>query len=960
MDDNEEDQNLIDDEFDNIPENAWNELEQHALHLAGHLKNEGIQRSRINFEADQDQQFPAEHLERVPNINQEQVQPLEDDNVSQQFASELSRALAADSVSPHCPDRAGLPGQTNLPRPYHAQPRPTPREQWRLQRYAEPSQSLRSRDAEQNQPHLQSHSGGPAVHNTQLGDKSLTAVDATADTYVAQHQHQNTEQEMSMRLQIAELSRQRTELTRELEVARSTIMTHKGEIGIIRANQAKDASEFNKQLTTLKESMQAEAEKRKQDIDATNRRGEKVSIENQFLEHELRSEVEKSKALQMNLKAKETHAPDAAGTDQPPAPRRVQRLPLRDGFDHEDVAVVSPSKTGRRSKPGTPTKAGKKKRKVPDTNSVPALTLHRSSVAVPKDTENEGTKLDDARQTNLAFRQNRRAQKSLQFMQRILNYKIQPGQSRLLEIFSDYFLPSDPERSFTSIVLEESARLSGNSLPADFATILIKLWSRSLQEHYYKPISNIIRAMQYVVALDHSVINAAIISKIVPVLQTTAEVNGYARFKNSPVSYQNSGQSKQSPKLELNALVDGTQTLDMLYTIACFSMHDPELQRKFWQVVDSNFVLLMLHVAQPISDLVLILNLLSTSIQPTTFGTITPTESEQQKAEHHLLNRVAYLLWETLQVDEGMPQPSQHETYELRREALSLLCQVAFPFSSTSFPIDHDNIYRPHHGAALLTSHASLLGRLVRFLYDTVDALYTTTPAILPSSPTHSLISDLINRSTSLLYHLLRYNNTNAAKKESLSTGIDKKLLTSSSAFPPPINLHDKLSAVSGGIQVHRVVLTRLAFIEGIYLESGISDETVAMAHEMLEEFVTPEEAEALMEVFPSSVLSSSSSSSGDEPTEKEKEENKDDGDNDVNVNNDNIGTAASASVHAGVAVDNPQKIVEENVMKIDTKADDHDTGNKKDIPERIEIDLDGQDDDDDDEMETETETESG
>ena len=47
------------------------------------------------------------------------------------------------------------------------------------------------------------------------------------------------------------------------------------------------------------------------------------------------------------------------------------------------------------------------------------------------------------------------------------------------------------------------------------------------------------------------------------------------------------------------------------------------------------------------------------------------------------------------------------------------------------------------------------------------------------------------------------------------------------------------------------MVLARLAFSEGVFLDAGIHDETVGMARDMLEESVTPEEAEGLLEAFP-------------------------------------------------------------------------------------------------------------
>jgi Protein of unknown function (DUF3636) len=345
---------------------------------------------------------------------------------------------------------------------------------------------------------------------------------------------------------------------------------------------------------------------------------------------------------------------------------------------------------------------------------------------------------------------------------------------------------------------------------------MIALWAQALKEKYYRPVATLIVVVQYIIALESSVITSEIVQKIIPVLQSSSDINGAVRFKNSPVSHQNFGQFKETPRSELNTEVDGTETLDMLYTIACSCIRKPKLIEDFWRTVDSNFILMMLNVAQPITDLTLTLNLLSTSIMPTTFGTIMSSASDQQKIERYLVDRVAYLLWETPRVDEGLPNPTKQATYQLRMEALSLLSELAL-----SSPHPHDD--PTHHGSLLLASHPSIIGRLVRFIYDTLDELYTP---IEPSSSLHPLLSSLINRATLLLYRFLQLHGKD-------------------------LNLHEKLTAINGGVQKHRVVLTRLAFSEGLYLESGISDETVAMAHEMLEEAVTPEEAEALVQVFP-------------------------------------------------------------------------------------------------------------
>ena len=65
--------------------------------------------------------------------------------------------------------------------------------------------------------------------------------------------------------------------------------------------------------------------------------------------------------------------------------------------------------------------------------------------------------------------------------------------------------------------------------------------------------------------------------------------------------------------------------------------------------------------------------------------------------------------------------------------------------------------------------------------------------------------------------------------------------------------MQEKLQAEIGGANRWLIALTRLAFSEGIFYEHGIEDDVVDCAHQMLENSVTPEEGEALLEAFSSS-----------------------------------------------------------------------------------------------------------
>lgn len=147
----------------------------------------------------------------------------------------------------------------------------------------------------------------------------------------------------------------------------------------------------------------------------------------------------------------------------------------------------------------------------------------------------------------------------------------------------------------------------------------------------------------------------------------------------------------------------------------------------------------------------------------------------------------------------------------MRLEVLLLLESLAFnPAAPTR-----------EHGSAIIAAHPNALARLFRSMHDELDALYS-------SPPEHAIRVDLVNGLMRLIFGVMRRHG-------------------------PSINMQEKLARVPGSKQKHLVVLTRLAFCDGSVLEAGIDDETVDMAHELLEEWTNPQEADSLAEVFPSS-----------------------------------------------------------------------------------------------------------
>ncbi len=318
--------------------------------------------------------------------------------------------------------------------------------------------------------------------------------------------------------------------------------------------------------------------------------------------------------------------------------------------------------------------------------------------------------------------------------------------------------------------------------------------------------------VNHIVDLEMAVLDSGIIASLIPVLQTSVAINAEKRFKHSPVNHSTFGKVRQTPKSVLNKDVAGTSCLELLLTVAYTVSDSPELLSHLWRLMDPEFVLMMLNAWQPISDITLMLRLLATSAFPDTFGSICVGE-QQGQIEHWIINRICYLLWETPRVDEGLPPNTSVQLRQLRLEVMDLLLHIGI----ASSPHPHDG--SSHHGSNLIASDTSAIARIVRSLHDEVSAMYDLTPS-------HGLHAQLVNKGVALLYHILSLHSAS-------------------------INLQEKLSVINGGVHKHRVVLTRLAFSEGWYIDREITDETVAMATSMLEEAVTPDEADELIEAFP-------------------------------------------------------------------------------------------------------------
>ncbi|KAL1967315.1 hypothetical protein VTN77DRAFT_3361 [Rasamsonia byssochlamydoides] len=602
-----------------------------------------------------------------------------------------------------------------------------------------------------------------------------------------------------LRAQIAELTRQSDIIKKELAEAKEAAQTKAGENAILRKQQANILKERDQQVAALQKRLADETAKHKGALEAADDETKKLATENAFLKQDLREETLRFNNLKAKAKAEEK-AP-------PTTPKKSRVLPFRDGFEDDEMVVLSPTKSpGGRSRRGTPTVPGKRKRKASQDVPIPMASLQLSPAKAPG--------VDAAETEEIAYSKARpdyrEEDSNLHYMKRILNHRTPPNTERDIEIMARLAFPSEPGRKLSSIVLEETSSIRSGNYAVGFANVIISLWSRALKEKFYEPIPMFMAIIKFIVLLDTASIAPKLIENLVPVLQVSVEVNATPRFEHSPVSSRSRGQLRQTPRSVLHDEVDSTEALEILYLVATACHNDENTQEAFWRHVRFDFILTMLNCHQPVDDIIITLNILATSIRPNSFGSIQETEEEQRQIENYLIDRVANLFSENLQVDEGREPYLPSQICEMRLEAVAFFETLAF-----SAPDPANN-----RGNTALATHDVVLARLFRVMHDELDALYTEPPE-------HKLRTALVNRLMHLIYGVIRNHGE--------------------------VDIHSKLRLLSGATQKYRIVLSRLAFSEGEYLESGITEETMEMARRLLEdEDMDPEEAEAIFEAFPS------------------------------------------------------------------------------------------------------------
>ncbi|KAF7869664.1 hypothetical protein EAF04_004448 [Stromatinia cepivora] len=571
------------------------------------------------------------------------------------------------------------------------------------------------------------------------------------------------------------------ELQQKNKALEQEALSKNGEISILRGRMDKSQKEYER-IQAAKEKLHAEQlAKLKKDREAAEIAARNAAIERDFTKQDLFEETERVRKLNKAKNPKDT---------QVMTPKKTKPMPFRDGFDDDEIEVVSPSKISpskfQKRQPGTPSRAAKRKRKANDSPSASALDM----VPVPdQPSQLQKLPLDESILERLVLQDDRS-----DFLAAMLDHRPDREHLRTVEAFGKYALPSSPNESFSSLILGEIPRIGAkkpiSEVPSEFCLFLIELWSKCMDESYYIPIYLFVDILTFALELKTLSTVPHVIDQLLPLVQKTADLVAIPRFKNeSPYPFDE----------DIN--VSACLALTHLAALGCVS--EQEHISRFWKLMRWDFVLLMLSHNQLVEDFEWMLQILSTGVLKNSFGSNVDDNPKLRTFANagHIIERLTYPLFEVLYLPSSAVQVDADVVLKLRLQIILLMTGMT---------------RSPYAGNALV-SHPTAIGRVVSLISDELDGLYDHKSGREESAR-------LISLATRLLFHLVtRYE----------------------------FDMQKKLSVIRGGSQKYLLCLARLNFSEDdLVFESGIDPDIPGCALEMLEMVVTPEEGEAIQEAL--------------------------------------------------------------------------------------------------------------
>lgn len=609
-----------------------------------------------------------------------------------------------------------------------------------------------------------------------------------------------------------------TALEHRLRSLEAALNASKGEASILRANSAKAQQASDAEIAALRKQAAEQVAQHERALQSAVQ-AEKAAAT------ELRFAVREAQEVASRARRRDAAPPAGSGTASgATTPRKGARTwGVADGFDGMDL-VPSPGRNMPRTKSApmpvgerTPTKG---KRKRPVESPVPPLDTTEELVEARDsgDVAPRAVVLPvPAALHSLPF----------DFLPLILDHSSAHGQPPTFDSFAQYFYPSDPKTSFSSIVFQSLPTKTDPGCPmrvlTDFSVLIINLWERCLQEEFFLPIRELVSLLSFTLQLHSVSVVPELVDKLLPVAQATLHVI-------SDIRSANPGESLGSELQHLQSTLDSTAVIALLNLCALVCATSTESldgdipRAAFWKRFPMETVSLVLGSKQSLPDIVGMLEMLATSVLPGSIGPVVH-DKEPDLVAGVLLDRLSRFL---------VYPPASARSPTQRHAVVLAALRTLLSFSAGEF------------GAAQMAVHPNLVLRVISALSRSVDELYDqdlSHTTLHPTPPYLSLdealactdpesdppgLHALISHAVLLLHGLVTDPRT-----------------------APLVDLEGKFEGWRGGGRKYLVALCRLNFAEddGV-LEVGVDVGTAERAHEMLEMIVSAEGGRDVGEVF--------------------------------------------------------------------------------------------------------------
>lgn len=155
---------------------------------------------------------------------------------------------------------------------------------------------------------------------------------------------------------------------------KSDLNAKTGEIAIVRSKQETEAKKYERELVAVRKLNEDKLAKAQKELEASRISEKNIAIERDFIRQDLTEESERVRRLNKAKAVEKTGGPAVT-------PKKKKTLPHRDGFDDDEIEVLSPSRVSpskfQRRLAGSPSRLGAKRKRKAVESPISALDVQQ-------------------------------------------------------------------------------------------------------------------------------------------------------------------------------------------------------------------------------------------------------------------------------------------------------------------------------------------------------------------------------------------------------------------------------------------------------------------------------------------------------------------------------------------------------------------------------------------------------